>query len=716
MADDVAPEPFVLLTHGVSGTESTVILDSSRVVEVPGMSGCGFKGEFTTYPPRPTHVQRPRNRVAYRWGNMTSGLAVQAIWALFGPFALVNVAAWMYPKVPQGNPTARACVAVLRLLLRLLGLALTVTMVAQLTLLIDGVLFRPVSDGAPRDWAVLGCLTVIFGVGAFVALCADNDKDVRGRPDPSPQSDPADPPLIATDSFVSPSDGRATTLITTHAVSGILTAAIVLSDTATPRWLWGVVVVMLTAVVTATMLCDDSRSATAQRWRPAFVSWPAVAWVVLASALLVWANFCSKPHHIVGGSIRWLFLLDSALVGLAVVATLGALVLPRNVTHWWARRNQPTTPWLNGLHAPLVAAVGVLWGVGMGVALTRIAAIAVDHRDPVKLPDVYADTAWMWGVTVLVWGLGVVVCVGGSVVANGWSRASLAIRQQQAVGLRRPTGRQLFIKRIQWGFATVKLRIPACVGTLVLCAAAASITAAVGHRVVDGSRGFEWVGVIALGLVDLMLLRAMYNAARKPRKAGRSLGVLWDLASFWPREAHPLVPPAYAPRAIRDLERFMRTKSHRPVILAAHSQGSLIMYALAYRLVRRRDGISLLTYGSQLGWAYGRAFPAALSHASHKQLRKELNDTWINLVRLTDFIGDGVVSYTDEGALRRYEETCRVGHELCDGGYVVRENDRIVEVWLPDPSPGDNPPDVTHQHSAYTSDITWDTWIALLSN
>ena len=249
--DDQAPEPFVLLTHGVSGTESAVILDSARVVEV---SGEGFKGVFTTYPERPAHVRRPRNRVAYRWGNMTSGMAIQAIWALFGPFALVNVAGWMYPKAAQDNPIAQCCVVVLRALLRLLGLALTVTMIAQLTFLIDGVLFRRMHDGAWRDWAVLGCLLAIFLVGGFVSLYGDNDKDVDGPTDSAPTdsvptdsvpadsaptnparfnespsaTDPAEVPLIATDAFVSPSDGRATVLITTHAVAGICTATIVL--------------------------------------------------------------------------------------------------------------------------------------------------------------------------------------------------------------------------------------------------------------------------------------------------------------------------------------------------------------------------------------------------------------------------------------------------------------------------------------------------------
>ncbi|KNA89535.1 hypothetical protein ABW18_20360 [Gordonia jacobaea] len=745
--DDRAPEPFVLLTHGVSGTESAVILDSARVVEVPGE---GFKGVFTTYPERPAHVRRPRNRVAYRWGNMTSGMAIQAIWALFGPFALVNVAGWMYPKAAQDNPIAQSCVVVLRALLRLLGLALTVTMIAQLTFLIDGVLFRRMHDGAWRDWAVLGCLVAIFLVGGFVSLYGDNDKDVDAPTDSAPTdsvptdsvpadsaptnparfnespsaTDPAEVPLIATDAFVSPSDGRATVLITTHAVAGICTATIVLGDHTVPRVIWGLVVAMLAAVVVATALCVDPRAtSTPEPWTKAFVSWPAVLWVVASSTLLVVTNFAAKPQHIVGDAITWLFWLDAALVGAAILATVGALVLPHNLKTWWGAREEPSTPWLNGLHAPLVAAIGVLWGVGLGVGFTRLAALVIDHNkpdheNPVPLPDSYASTAWMWGVTVLIWGLVTAAFLGGVIVVDGRARAKLAGPQLADLKLLDTSPRRSFGRRIRWGVASAKLRIPVCVGTLALCAMIAGIVATASTSLVRRGEGLQWVGIGALGLVGLLLLRAMFNAAQKPRKAGRSLGVLWDLASFWPREAHPLVPPAYAPRAIRDLERFLSTRPHRRLILAAHSQGSMIMYALAYRITREqgpeRTRLSLLTYGSQLGWAYGRAFPAALSHNTHATLRRALGGRWINLVRFTDYIGDGVVSYTEGGELKRYDNGSVVPQEVFSGCYLVRENGRIVEAWLPDPSPDDYPHDAVHQHSAYTSDITWDVWIKKL--
>ena len=67
------------------------------------------------------------------------------------------------------------------------------------------------------------------------------------------------------------------------------------------------------------------------------------------------------------------------------------------------------------------------------------------------------------------------------------------------------------------------------------------------------------IGVLSLGVLAGALLRAVYNAARAPR-AGRQLGVITDLACFWPREAHPIVPPCYAMKVAPELA--ARTVEH----------------------------------------------------------------------------------------------------------------------------------------------------------
>lgn len=62
---------------------------------------------------------------AYSWGGLTSGRASRALWLLFLPFILVNLAHWMLPSVRKDrNRSGAVAVA----LLRLLGLSLTLTL------------------------------------------------------------------------------------------------------------------------------------------------------------------------------------------------------------------------------------------------------------------------------------------------------------------------------------------------------------------------------------------------------------------------------------------------------------------------------------------------------------------------------------------------------------------------------------------------------------
>ena len=48
----------------------------------------------------------------------------------------------------------------------------------------------------------------------------------------------------------------------------------------------------------------------------------------------------------------------------------------------------------------------------------------------------------------------------------------------------------------------------------------------------------------------------LYAAWSDPAKR-RTIGVLWDVGTFWPRSYHPLSPPCYTERAVPDLQRRM---------------------------------------------------------------------------------------------------------------------------------------------------------------
>ncbi|MGA8248154.1 MAG: hypothetical protein WB797_14720, partial [Nocardioides sp.] len=113
--------------------------------------------------------------------------------------------------------------------------------------------------------------------------------------------------------------------------------------------------------------------------------------------------------------------------------------------------------------------------------------------------------------------------------------------------------------------------------------------------------------LVVLGFsAALVLLGSKVRADEGWRK---NVGIIWDLTTFWPRAAHPLAPPCYAERVIPELlTRVAWARPRADVVIAAHSQGSVISVAMLMRL-EDLSGIHLLTFGSQVRGIYGRVFP-----------------------------------------------------------------------------------------------------------
>ncbi len=191
---------------------------------------------------------------------------------------------------------------------------------------------------------------------------------------------------------------------------------------------------------------------------------------------------------------------------------------------------------------------------------------------------------------------------------------------------------------------------------------------------------------VALGMSLALVLVA--SQVRRSDTARRGVGVLWDLTTFWPRAAHPLAPPCYAERVVPELCTRVQWALDRPdsraadavVVLSGHSQGSLIVTAVACRLTALRR-IRIVTYGSQVRALYGRVFPSvvgarqlgylttsgpptlrdawpdaptsrphpegSLPGTDHLRGRLESPDHWVNLFRRTDPLGFRVYSDAD---------------------------------------------------------------------
>ncbi|MDP4506973.1 hypothetical protein [Nonomuraea turcica] len=151
------------------------------------------------------------------------------------------------------------------------------------------------------------------------------------------------------------------------------------------------------------------------------------------------------------------------------------------------------------------------------------------------------------------------------------------------------------------------------------------------------------MAAVVAGLV--LLGRRTYTDLR----LRRTIGILWDVCTFWPRAVHPLAPPCYTERVIPELiariGRLARTDRDQ-VILSGHSQGSVIAAALVLQLepeLRRRIG--LLTHGSPLRRLYTAFFPAYFGAPALAAVRDAV--PWHNLYRLSDPIGGPVFRRVD---------------------------------------------------------------------
>ncbi|WP_227025609.1 hypothetical protein [Streptomyces tsukubensis] len=149
--------------------------------------------------------------------------------------------------------------------------------------------------------------------------------------------------------------------------------------------------------------------------------------------------------------------------------------------------------------------------------------------------------------------------------------------------------------------------------------------------------------LIGLGFV---LFVAGGRRAYRDRSARRTIGILWDVGTFWPRAAHPFAPPCYAERAVPDLTWRMATwtsRTHGRLVISGHSQGSVLAAAAAWQLpTEARRRVALLTYGAPLERLYGRWFPAHFGGDCLSRLHGEI-DCWRNLFRATDPIGGPVL-------------------------------------------------------------------------
>ncbi|MDA3649935.1 hypothetical protein LZ318_03350 [Saccharopolyspora indica] len=755
-----------LRVHGILGATGDELTDSVASVDVAG-DGVGriMRPADRLRRPVPGPVLStgdrsvPRIVEGYVWGGMTSGGLAKATWALLFPFALANMAHWMLPPVRSGNPISRALATTLRALLRLSALLLTMLFVAQLTVVsLDLVAAQCLSPGAPclefvpeavRSIDVLRSSVALLPIALVILLMhrlSTVSWQVSAPKTDKPQHS-ARAPMLPGANVVSDPDTPA--LRALHVIAALSTVAMLalggpFLTTADPRWILAAALIGICLIGTialddpARMYPDGKEkvlrtlfSRTSRR-------------TLITTAALLLGSVALLPGPLAGplpGSGPTIDAITSVMVitcvAVAVLLTPATLL----ARHTWKTCPPPLRPWAGGwMSAPVLMFACMLGaGFGAGLAFTVRQTLVVDDAPGAPgptLPEAFNDVTVFWGATAVLLALAAVIGI-PLLLLKRWRTARTdddsSIPDEIALlHAGRPEDQRAAANAWKWAalqrrYSHVALLVIA--GVLAISTAVTVIVRTIDLPPLMDTGWLVAIGVASLAALAVGLLRMVFRAAGKQDTA-RYLGVLCDLVLFWPREAHPVVPPCYALKVIPELADRATEHLADPntrVVLVGHSQGSLLAAVAAARLLDSlpeadRERVGLVTAGSQLQWAYPRAFPGVVPHTSLRDLAGTLGGRWRSLCRGTDPLGGAVTTWN-----RQVYDGMLIGVGFrADGtegplpaatrgptGALVLGGDH----WLPDPQRGPFAcrrwvPGVLG-HSDYPGDPEWDRAVAM---
>lgn len=550
---------------------------------------------------------------AYSWGGLTSGRASRALWLLFLPFILVNLAHWMLPPVRKDRHRSGAVAVAL---LRLLGLSLTLTlMLATAVAAMDVVGWQcggmdycghrlgPASflidqdDGSRLAFSAVP----VFALMLLLWLLGRESPRVSGLPPFAavPHGDVA----LADGSFWKhdPSVDRLRACHVTAWASGlgmlVLITAVRGAGTAATRAVsWAALVfngLILAAVVLATMSnrATGRGGSGADHLTRRLIVLRTVSIALLVASLL-WVGFMPLKDDFPPGNIQGT-LPGLGGIALGLLAVQGALlaglfVAVKRCKHDDQRLPDGFTPSLHGYNAPIVAAMAWLVGngfsLGVGLLAARLLGAPVASREAAdemfgKRAEIDADAPllvpqyYLWGAVAIVALLGVVAV--GVAVLKWWTVPRRARRNREAVWedycLESGISHKDRAKRLTdiatfRAWASLADSAPVIVAWFTGAAAVASTAWLVRYvtldrhpethsRVTDSGNGLAgFVDACVVITVGMMILLAVVAVqAFRDRRVRRMVAVLWDVVTFWPRANHPLTPPSYGERAVPDL-------------------------------------------------------------------------------------------------------------------------------------------------------------------
>ncbi|MFJ9535714.1 hypothetical protein ACIRPX_00435 [Streptomyces sp. NPDC101225] len=681
-----------LLVHGVGGATPQKMLNDPSTVRISGDDTAAVfrRAEDVDAESRPGDYRGRPVPEAYVWCNLTSGNSARALWLLLLPFMVVNLAHWMRPDARGRDRTVR----LYGLLVRLAGLTLTVLLVAAACeVALDLAAWQCAGTRAcaeRRSW--LGFLSPDVShqgwwsaPGRRLAVAAVVPASLTGllwylsrrtwsayesvRPMPhrtEPDGDTSRSGLGSPGFWYGRRLGAR--LRAAHTAAGLLTVAAAVASSAArhDRLPGGSAVLdtlgrLLLAGILATaagvlwVVCRRGRSENRldQELDEHLVRrlpLAALALLLLAALHAGWERpGWRSTGRLLGGGMTFggIALVQGALVvALAVVAR----VLYRTRPDWRAA--------LHGLAGPAVTTLACALG---GVMSGGVAQRVSDWLDGTGTSLVGPPVLLTWQASVIPVLLVVLLAFCGWLGRRVWllRRVELGEVRLDYPSESRDAARTGRIAATR-ALATLTDRAPQLIAvvagaTLVLGAGAIAgarttdeapaAAARDAYAVVHGTaQTAQALGSWLIGL-GFILLVTWGRRAYKDASARRTIGILWDVGTFWPRAAHPFAPPCYAERAVPDLTWRMATWTRATggrLVISGHSQGSVLAAAAAWQLEpadRRR--VALLTYGCPLERLYGRWFPAHFGPAALTSLHHDV-DCWRNLHRLTDPIGGPV--------------------------------------------------------------------------
>lgn len=653
-----APGELVeLRVHGVGGATPEDLLDVPLTELVAGDESAGF---FRSWIDR---VPSRLVREGYSWGGLTSAARLRALWVLLAPFALANLAGWMLrhggeasaaePRHRSGIESAAAAV------IRLFGLVLSVTVAAYVaSAAIDLISFQcatSVTCLGNRWWLtpwdnalVRGHQGRLLVVGAGVATAAllavawmarQSQLAIHRRRDFAGAGDPAFTLNFRHRSlWDAPHVAHRLGLIHTAAVLTAVALTMAPPTTGGSGWSAGLGAALLVLAGLATLRLEGVSS----RWHTSLVILSAGHLAVAMGASWGMATIAPAGGPLPGAERLGAVLLP-AFPLLALVA--GGLAI-----RLWNHQR------LTGLRAVLVSPALLLVAAGMvhafGSGLTIRLADLLGRASPSEGPsaivygEVVGDVAviTVFALMVLAWATAVAWWRAG----RGPDCDAVARRYADRGGLDcSDPADQEWAARVgrAEALATVTDRVALVLAVTTFVVIVAAVVAVATGGDADGLRlglwGDRWAGPASwvLGFLPVAAVTAIARLYRS-RAVRRTVGVVWDVATFWPRWFHPWSPPAYAEAAVPQLGTRLETLTEQgQVVLSGHSQGSALAVAtLASVEPRVASRVALLTHGSPLRRLYARYFPEYIAAGLLAGI-SATSPGWINLWRVTDFIG-----------------------------------------------------------------------------